>query len=129
MNSQQYCNILQYFLLPKADRLFGENWTFQQDNSSVHSSSYTKQWMESNDIDLLDWPAKSPDLNIIENVWGQLARDVYADGKQYENVKDLENAIWVAWSKIEISYIRTLYRSLPNRLISVIERKGALTDY
>ena len=42
---------------------------------------------------MLDWPARSPDLNIIENVWGILARDVYENARQFDNVKLLREAI------------------------------------
>ena len=80
-------------------------------------------------MDVIDWPAKSLDLNIIENVWGKLARAVYADGKQYDNVADLEHAVVEAWDGLDLSYIRQLYKSLPNRLIAVLERKGRITDY
>lgn len=129
MNSEGYCSILQDSLFPGADRNFSNNWVFQQDNSSVHSSKHTKSWLESFEVDVLDWPAKSPDLNIIENVWGQLARAVYADGKQYASVADLEVNVRDAWDAIDLSYLKNLYRSIPKRLISVLERKGRITDY
>lgn len=41
----------------------------------------------------MEWPAKSPDINIIENIWGRLARDVYKQGCQDENIFDQQNEI------------------------------------
>lgn len=41
-------------------------------------------------MDVLEWPVKSLDLNIIDNVCGQLARTVYEDGRQDETVAELE---------------------------------------
>ena len=45
----------------------------------------------------LDWPSKSPDLNIIENFWGVL---VYANGKQFNTRDELKRAILAYWVKI-----------------------------
>ena len=35
-------------------------------------------------VKLLDWPALTPDLNPIENLWGIVARQVYDGGRQFE---------------------------------------------
>lgn len=129
LDSEYYCTILSESLIPMATNIFGDNWTFMQDNASVHVSHYTKNWLEANDIDVLDWPAKSPDLNVIENVWGQLVRVVYENGKQYNSVEDLTSAISTAWSNICPNYIQKLYKSMTDRLVSVVEKKGGLTAF
>lgn len=55
--------------------------------SSIYRSEYTKDWFYSNDVLVLKM--KSPDLSIIENVWGMLIRDVYKDSRWFENTEDL----------------------------------------
>ena len=74
-------------------------------------------------MDILPWPVRSPDLNIIENLWGILARAVCKDNKQFESKEKLKKAIYRAWNDTSISTIRKLYDSMPKRCMDVIERK------
>ena len=43
-------------------------------------------------IQNIEWPDRSPDLKIIENVWSMLSDIVY-DGSQPRNLKELEQQI------------------------------------
>ena len=50
------------------------NAIFQQDNAASHTSKLTKDWFKSKNVEILDRPTKSLDLNPIENLWGILSR-------------------------------------------------------
>ena len=91
INSAGYQQILGDHLLPYFRRFRAANLTFMQDNASVHASASTKQWLTSNKIPLMDWPARSPDINPIENLWGSLVRDVYADCQQFKTSEELKS--------------------------------------
>ena len=80
-------------------------------------------------MDVLPWPAGSPDLNIIENLWGVLARSVYKDNKQFGSKEELKKAMHRAWNDISISTIHKLYDSMPKRCMDVIEREGRKINY
>ena len=47
-----------------------------QDNAPCHSARTTQQLLRANNVRLLDWPAKSLDLNPIRHVWDLLKRRV-----------------------------------------------------
>lgn len=68
LDSEGSCNILEECLLPFAEGNHPNGWRFQQDNASFHVSQYTKNFSSDTDIDDLDWPSRSTDLNPIENL-------------------------------------------------------------
>jgi transposase len=40
-----------------------------EDGTPVHKSKVAKDWRENHDLEKFEWPAQSPDLNPIKNVW------------------------------------------------------------
>ena len=76
----------------------------------------------------MEWPARSPDMNIIENLWEDLAR-VYAKKRQLSNINELKECILVEWEKINQKRIKKLYKLLPRRMIAIIKKSGGSTKY
>ena len=96
-DSKGYCETLEAGLLDIAATKFGETFTFQQYSAAVHQSRHTRKWLADRNMDVMRWPAKSPDLNIIENLWGILSRAVYKHGRHFECLEDLMECIDEEW--------------------------------
>ncbi len=62
VNAAIYQDILEHFLLPSADKLYGDaDFIFQQDLTPAHTAKGTKSWFSGHGVTVLDWPANSPD--------------------------------------------------------------------
>jgi len=129
-DSTVYQQLLHSHLLPFIRELGGGRWIFQQDGAPVHRSESTKQWFRQRKIDLLEWPALSPDLNPIENLWGILARLVYDNGRrQFDLVEELKAAIRESWQAIQPASLEGLIESMPQRMFELIRGNGCATKY
>ena len=104
-------------------------WVVENVNASIHTTHETKGFFEEQNVDNMTWPAKSPDLNPIENVWGYLTRRVYAGQKQYRNVQELKLAILREWENLPPEYLKKLVDSMKEKCLKVYQSKGKAIGY
>lgn len=102
---------------------------FQHDNDPKHKAKSTMEWLENNEIFVLDWPAQSPDLNPIEHLWNELDRRIKNQERVPSNMQELWEAIEEEWDKIEPDFCMKLIETMPERVKDVLKAKGGYTRW
>ena len=88
LNAQGYINqILQPEVVPFLQK-HGPA-ILMHDNAKPRVARICQQFLNKNNVNVLPWPAVSPDMNPIEHIWDYLGRTVRARGNVH-NLRDLE---------------------------------------
>lgn len=99
-----------------------------QDNAPCHAARATQAVLAANNIRVLQWPAKSPDLNPIEHVWDLLKRRIRGLPQQ-DNLRHLERDVMAKWTDIAQNVIQVYIGSMARRCRAVIAADGGHTRY
>ena len=102
--------------------------TFQHDNARAHTSRVAVACLEEANIEVMQWPALSPDMAPIEHAWDELGRRI-RNGPQPRTQVELANALVREWNLIPQDFFRNLVRSMRRRCIDCINAAGGHTRY
>lgn len=131
MDATKYCEILDDALLGtlRDHHLRRKKVFFQQDNDPKHTSRLAQAWFRRKGIKQLAWPASSPDMNIIENMWYTLDRRIHNNQPRPRNVNELWGALEREWATITVEDVRNLYRGMARRVAALKLVRGWHTKY
>ena len=150
IGSEEYIMALEDTLLPFIKSLFPETnngdtitvidsnqYIFMQDNASCHTSKQSQRFFASKQIPVMDWPANSPDLNPLENLWSdfkarfhQHFTDTKSKPSSSKDAIDKYAAdLQKVWEECSMDLVHSLVESMPQRVQAVLKAKGGHTKY
>ncbi|GFT10395.1 transposable element Tc3 transposase [Trichonephila clavipes] len=119
-------------LLPHV-RLFrgavGDKFVFMDDNATCHRTLAVQDCLDSEGIQRLVWPARSPDLNPIENVWDALGWQVAGRNYPPTNKNTLIRALTEEWDKLPQQLLDNVVQSMVRRVECCITLHGGHIPY
>ena len=121
--------MLDDYYQPYVEKFYPRGDVSQQDGAPAYTALYTKEYFTTEDMLVMDWPARSPGMNIIENVWAILERRVFQGGREFDTIEDLKECLLYEWEKLTIDEIRNPILSVPNRVVDAIIKRGGETNY
>ncbi|GFY36176.1 transposable element Tc1 transposase [Trichonephila clavipes] len=101
---------------------------FQQDNALPHVTRIVQRFFNRH-IELLPWPARSPDLSPIENMWSTVAQRLTQITPPAATPDQLWQRVEAAWSTVPQEHIQSLFESMPRRVAAVIFNNGGYSVY
>ncbi len=78
-------------------------------------------------VRVLNWPACSPDLSPIENIWHNIKRKIRQ--RRPRTLQQLETYIRQEWDQIPTPKLQKLITSMPRCLQTVLKRRGDATPW
>lgn len=129
MNANDYVVVLENNLVPHLNTLLPAGGLFQHDNAPIHRARATTQWLRNNNINTMEWPALSPDMNPIEHVWGVLSKGIQR--LEVNNSNELFAALRNCWNEkmASLEFRETYIHSMLRRVRALHIARGSYTKY
>jgi hypothetical protein len=98
------------------------NEVFIQDGARPHTAKASMNFLREHNVDAPPWPARSPDLNVIENLWSLVERAIKND--RGTSAKSLARVVKKAWNSIPRRTVNAYVENFESRLVRCIELRG-----
>ena len=129
MTAHRYvAEVLEEHVVPYAP-FVGNNFVLMHDNARPHTARIVTDYLLAVGITCMDWPALSPDLNVIEHIWDELSRRVKNRSPSPNTLGELQSALREEWGTIPQEFIQNLIMGMNRRMQAVINARGGNTHY
>jgi transposase len=102
---------------------------FQHDNARPHTTRATVDFLANQNVTVLPWPPKSPDVSPIEHLSNDLNRCVRSRQPALQTLQELQQDFEQEWGEIPQDCIRRLIESMPRRVRAVLQANGGYNRY
>ncbi|GFT92613.1 transposable element Tc1 transposase [Trichonephila clavipes] len=100
-----------------------------QDNAHHDVAKNVKCYLDSQQVQLLPWPAYSPDRSPIEHVWDTFGWSLARDLRHVASTDELWLRIKTIWNTLRQADIQNLFNSMPRRVVALIAAREGHTEY
>jgi len=132
MNSANYINLILnevgYPFYEQVAEEYGDV-LWQDDSAKYHVSNRVKDWQKSMEMRRMVWPAQSPGLNPIENLWSIIKQRISKRRHRIANIEELGQIIQEEWDKLDMGVIQKTIETMHRRCLAVIKARGGHTKY
>jgi transposase len=133
MNQTRYTElVLKPHFVPfyrKMRRKYGPEVVIQEDGAKYHFAPVAARYKNSQKVRCMPWPAQSPDLSPIENIWKYLKDRIARRRHRIRSIEEMEAALRQEWAKVEPEFLEKLMESMPKRISQMLKNKGGATKY
>lgn len=120
--------ILRPQVLPML-RQIGPHAVLQDDNAPPHRARLVDAFLQQVQINRMDWPANSPDMNPIEHAWDMLGRRVRENHAPPANLQQLLVLLQQEWQAIPQANLANIVHSMRDRCNECRQNRGGYTHY
>ena len=129
LNGQRYRDeILRPLVVPALQQI-GQQAVLQDDNAMPHRARVVNTFLQQAGINSMDWPACSPDLNPIENLWDHLEQRVVRNHPPAQTLQQLLALLQLEWQAIPQHQLRRLTNSMRRHCAECFANRGGHTHY
>ena len=123
MDSGIHCNVLGGELKLSIQKMCEKTKIiYQQDLAPSHTANTVQGKIKKMKLNVLDWPAKSPDFNPIEMIWSIIDKKLMKI--PIYNKETRQKCLEEEWKRLSIDLCQELVDSMPERLHKYLQAKS-----